>query len=406
MLLDYSSLLVAIGFSAICLSVILFSSWITARAETFLLTCAVGQGLIVLHVFSYSLYIARPVAGLDAFAFSLLLIGLATLNGASRQFRFGTASWVSPLTGGLAIAIVAAPLLAGYDGVGYVLFNIAAATLLAATAAEYWQARREAPGALTALAGLYLLAGLSFLPCAVMLVLNGEARLEGPPQNWAEDLNVIIAIIAVPGAGALTLALNQTRLARAHKREAMTDSLTGLLNRRALFDLVANEPLRGDVAVVLFDVDRFKAINDERGHAAGDQVLACFAQALRERADPGRRGRPTHPEPLPARTIFARLGGEEFALLLRGTTADAALREAEAIRARFAALVQERLALACTASAGIAFGQPNGYDFEATLNAADQMLYSAKRHGRDRVAMASARLVGSLNPAPRPSSRP
>ncbi|MBS7540969.1 GGDEF domain-containing protein [Ancylobacter lacus] len=400
MLIDYSSLLIAIGFSAICLSVILFSSWITARTETFLLTCAAALGLLVLHVFSYSLYIARPVPWLGAFAFSLLLAGLATLHAASRQFRLGASSWSSPLAGGLAIAIVAPPLLAGYDGVGCVLFNLAAATLLAATAAEYWRGRAEAPGAITALAGLHMLAGLSFLPCTVLLVLNGKARLDAPPQNWAEDLNVIIGIIAVPGAGALTLALNQTRLARAHKQEAMTDSLTGLLNRRALFDLVANEPLRGDVAVVLFDIDRFKTINDERGHAAGDQVLACFAQALRERVEQRAQQGPALPP------VFARLGGEEFALLLRGAVAESALREAEAVRARFAALVQERLHLGCTASAGIAFGQPNGYDFEATLNAADQMLYGAKRNGRDRVAIASARLVTLLTPTPRPSSHP
>ena len=82
------------------------------------------------------------------------------------------------------------------------------------------------------------------------------------------------------GIGALSLALNQGRIARHHQLEAQTDALTGLLNRRALFDLHGKTPIGAFTAVVVFDLDGFKAINDQYGHAAGDEVLKVFAAEL------------------------------------------------------------------------------------------------------------------------------
>jgi diguanylate cyclase (GGDEF)-like protein len=107
------------------------------------------------------------------------------------------------------------------------------------------------------------------------------------------------------GIGALSLALNQGRLARHHRRDALTDPLTGLLNRRALFDMHGNVPVGAFTAVVVFDLDNFKAINDEFGHAAGDEVLRVFAAELAGN--------------LRQTDVAARMGGEEFALVLKRT---------------------------------------------------------------------------------------
>jgi diguanylate cyclase (GGDEF)-like protein len=385
MLLDYTSLLLSIGFSAVCLSAILFAAWLTARTEAFLLTWAAGTACVVGNVFTYSVYVDAPSPTLGVIAFAFLLGGLSVLYGAARQFRLGRLPWRRTLIAGvLSLGIALPPIGIGYDGVGFALVNIAAAVLLAITAHEYWIGRHEAPSAITGIAALYLLVGISFALCGLVLSLDGRLVLDGPPSNWAEDLNLIIVIAGVPGIGAMSLALNQTRLARTHKREAMTDPLTGLLNRRALFDAHDSGALRGQMAVILFDIDRFKRINDEHGHATGDLVISLFAQALRESLGGGESA--------------ARLGGEEFALVLPKSSAEAALRHAEQVRSDFAALALHQGGLACTASAGIAFGEAHGSSFEAVLNAADQALYQAKRTGRDRIATAGLRLV---EPSPR-----
>lgn len=385
MLLDYTSLLLSIGFSAVCLSAILFATWLTSRADGPLLSWAIAAACVVGNVFTYSVYVGSPSALLGVIAFAFLLVGLSVLYGAARQFRLGETPMLRGLIAGVLTTVIALPPIAiGYDGVGFVLVNVAAAVLLALTAQEYWRGREEAPSAITAISVLYLIVGTSFALCALMLVLDGKLVLDGPPANWAEDLSIIIIIAGVPGIGALSLALNQTRLARTHKREAMTDPLTGLLNRRALFDAHDGGQLRRSMAVILFDIDRFKHINDEHGHATGDLVIELFAKSLRES--------------LSGSESAARLGGEEFALVLPRSSAEGALRHAERVRSGFAALALHQGGLVCTASAGIAFGEAHGSSFGAVLNAADQALYQAKRTGRDRIASAGLRLVEPATP--------
>lgn len=386
MLLDYTSLLLSIGFSAVCLAVILFAAWLTARTEAFLLTWATGTACVVGNVFTYSVYVDAPSPTLAIIAFAFLLGGLCVLLAAARQFRFGPLPWARLLiAAALTLGIALPPFALGYDGVGFALVNFAASVLLVLTAREYWSGRAEAPGAITGVASLYLLVGVSFALCGLVLAFDGRLVLDSPPSNWAEDLNLIIVIAGVPGIGAVSLALNQSRLARNHRHDAMTDPLTGLPNRRALFDAHDGAPLRRQLAVVLFDIDRFKRINDEHGHATGDHVIELFARALRDSLGEGQSA--------------ARLGGEEFALVLPSTGAEAALRHAEQVRSDFAALALHEAGLACTVSAGLAFGEANGTSFEAVLNAADQALYQAKRNGRDRIASAGLRLVEPAAPS-------
>jgi diguanylate cyclase (GGDEF)-like protein len=184
------------------------------------------------------------------------------------------------------------------------------------------------------------------------------------------------------GIGALSLALNQGRLARHHHRNALTDPLTGLLNRRALFDLHGDAPVGAFTAVVVFDLDSFKAINDEFGHAAGDEVLRMFARDLAGNLRPA--------------DVAARMGGEEFALVLKRTLPETVEATAEAIRAVFAAhrIETEMGSLMCTVSAGYAFGTKEGLSFDKVLSAADKALYAAKRGGRNRVTASAFRRAG------------
>lgn len=156
----------------------------------------------------------------------------------------------------------------------------------------------------------------------------------------------------------------------------MTDQLTGLMNRRALFDRCGNRSFSTVMAAVIFDIDRFKAVNDEFGHAAGDAVLKLFAEELVTN--------------LRAYDVVARLGGEEFTLVLDNVMPGRAEQIADRIRECFAAryFSFEGKTVKCTVSAGIAFGSNEGADFEGVLQAADRALYAAKRNGRNRVETA------------------
>jgi diguanylate cyclase (GGDEF)-like protein len=250
--------------------------------------------------------------------------------------------------------------------------------LLGMIGLEYWRGRAEAPVPMTGLSLLYWLVATSFFLCAAVLISNGQLVLSAAPENWAEDLNLYVSVAGVTGTGALSLALDQTRVARRHHIEAMTDQLTGLLNRRALFDRFSQAPLAG-AAVVLVDLDHFKSINDTHGHDAGDLVLRHFADLVRNLVRP--------------EDSAARIGGEEFVLLLAASSSERARDVAERLRMAFASRMTELagISVKATVSVGVALVDERG--FEVALSEADAALYRAKDLGRDRVELAKPSLA-------------
>ncbi|MBN8900062.1 MAG: diguanylate cyclase, partial [Rhodospirillales bacterium] len=161
---------------------------------------------------------------------------------------------------------------------------------------------------------------------------------------------------------------------------ALTDPLTGLYNqrylRRHLTALLGGSECP-DLALLILDVDHFKSVNDEHGHATGDRALRLIAETLRENTR--------------AADSLARYGGEEFVVVMAGSGSVDAAGAAERLRRAVEALVFETPAGQCrplTISVGIACtaGLPIGAD--ALLRAADQALYAAKRNGRNRVEIA------------------
>lgn len=171
------------------------------------------------------------------------------------------------------------------------------------------------------------------------------------------------------------LAFNSARQRELLERQASTDGLTDLLNRRAYLERLEAEIARAErsgsgVGVVLLDLDDFKRINDRYGHFEGDRVLCEIAARLRDavRID----------------ETVARYGGEEFALILASATADEALAATERFRSAIAAVMLEERPL--SASAGLALWPPDGSNADELLRAADTALYEAKGAGKDRTA--------------------
>jgi diguanylate cyclase (GGDEF)-like protein len=180
------------------------------------------------------------------------------------------------------------------------------------------------------------------------------------------------AALSAYGAHA-AIALSNARLVERLERQAAEDPLTGLANQRAFFRDCAAEFSRAqrngsEVSIVMLDLDDFKAINDEHGHPYGDQVLLRVADALRTSI----RGHDT----------AARMGGEEFAILLPDANADAAYDVAERARGAIARVRLASTTLSC--SAGVATASPANTVPADLLALADTALYEAKRLGRDR----------------------
>ncbi len=166
------------------------------------------------------------------------------------------------------------------------------------------------------------------------------------------------------------------------RAEAEFDELTGLLNRRAFDNRFAVEAARFEryrrpLALLLVDLDHFKEVNDRFGHDAGDRALAGVARAIAT----GIRGA----------DIAARIGGEEFAVLLPETRVPEAADVAERVRAAVAALDlrQGGVAIPLRVSAGVSAVPDCVEDAGALRSSADEALYAAKRAGRDRVAVAA-----------------
>jgi diguanylate cyclase (GGDEF)-like protein/PAS domain S-box-containing protein len=165
---------------------------------------------------------------------------------------------------------------------------------------------------------------------------------------------------------------------------ASHDSLTGLLGRAELQRRFQGELERAlrygrPLALLMFDADHFKAINDRHGHLAGDRVLAALAQCMRTN--------------LRGSDLVGRYGGEEFLAVLPETGIEQAAAMAERLRRRVAArdfAPPGAVQLAVTVSVGVAALGLHGDDPEALVDAADQALYAAKAAGRDRVVCAAA----------------
>jgi diguanylate cyclase (GGDEF)-like protein len=176
----------------------------------------------------------------------------------------------------------------------------------------------------------------------------------------------------------LLMALTKERAESNQRYAATIDPLTGIPNRRG-FSEQAQRLLarcgqdRGAVTLLLFDLDRFKSINDRFGHRTGDAVLVLFTRSAVHSLRP--------------LDLFGRIGGEEFVALLPGVNTETAIAVAERVRSNFmaATAVVEGQPVAATVSVGTASAAQSSYDFGALYAIADAALYRAKQKGRNRI---------------------
>ncbi|CAN7369153.1 GGDEF domain-containing protein [Pseudoxanthomonas sp. LjRoot143] len=222
---------------------------------------------------------------------------------------------------------------------------------------------------------------VSLLALALLIVVMAQLRiaLYGAPGTgtalyWLYTLTTIGFGLVLAGYRT-DFAVSAWQMRRRLVRQAHTDELTGLLNRNGWGDHAVAAHARAvaagnPVAVVVLDIDFFKRINDDHGHDGGDAVLQRLGGIMRARVG--------------ATGCAARIGGEEFAVLLEGNDALEAEAFAERLRREFGKAQGE---VATTLSAGVAHHRP-GESLGDQMRRADVALYDAKREGRDRVHVA------------------
>jgi len=249
------------------------------------------------------------------------------------------------------------------------------------TAYEFWRARHEPL--------------VSRWPAIVLFFTNGAMYLLRTPLNallheneadailssaWLSVLSFEAFLMTIATAFIL-LAMSKERTELRHKTAAMTDPLTGLLNRRAFLqdaETLMQQQIARDrpIAVLLIDLDHFKSINDRFGHAVGDKVLQIFAKTTRAA--------------LRQTDLVGRLGGEEFTVVLADAGIDNAYLVADRLRKAFAAAaaVVDGETIYATASIGVSVIVDPRQDLAKLITLADQALYLAKARGRNRVEIA------------------
>jgi diguanylate cyclase (GGDEF)-like protein len=218
----------------------------------------------------------------------------------------------------------------------------------------------------------------------LVLPLGGEGDesslyLYPPPEGFTEESRELARWLATQAS----IALENARLHGLVKAQAVTDELTGLANRRRFMDVVTLELKRSErfespLGLILVDLDDFKAVNDRFGHQTGDEALRALGDVFRAS--------------LRDVDLAARLGGEEFAVLLPETDGPGAEGVAERLRATLNAVELEGPAgdkLGVTASFGVAF-YPEAQSVDELLTLADTALYRAKAEGKNRVASTPA----------------
>lgn len=377
MALDVYTLFVCELYVMLFLIIIMVFAWRGAQYDRALgyLCLALGMTIVALWLSSLRAHGALflPVAvgnALVIIAYAVLINAFRALRGASDSYGWigGALLWgllclIPAFYHSLPWRIVAACLFcAAYTGV--MIFELyRARSILSVT---WWPAQ--------------LLLWLHLVFNLLRIALDGAVFNDQPGAIGGSAFSIWVileSIMLVIGLNFTFLAMVNERNQRQYKQASLLDPLTGVWNRRALFQLAEEYRLQCDrshmpLSVLLFDLDHFKSINDRFGHTQGDRVLVDFCRIAQAR--------------MPADGHFARLGGEEFAALLMMERKDAHAL-AEVIRLEVVQTLPDNVHY--TVSIGVACARGHDISVGHLMTEADEALYRAKAQGRNCVVSLS-----------------
>jgi diguanylate cyclase (GGDEF)-like protein len=390
--LDIPTLMVMQSFAIACAGAVLLFAWLQNRANAVLGLWGAANLCAAAGIVSLMLGLTLPQPALLGLGGCLLPSQVALIWKAARTFDGKPAplsiALAGPIFAGLAGVIPGVRDFAGSVGliVG-VVYAVAAAIAL-------WLGRAEA------LAPRWPLIVLTILHACALVIGTYSTLTGSTDQSAVPSLTSLFgliyfeSIVYALGAAVFVLGLVKERNEAASHRAARLDPLCGIANRSGFIESAERVLVRcrhdaDPVSVMMFDLDRFKAINDTHGHGAGDMVLRKFSEIAAAALRP--------------KDVFGRLGGEEFAVVLPRSSIEVAAVRADKIRAVFATScrVVGARQVDATVSCGIATSADGSETLDALLASADAALYRAKSEGRNRIKRAdqTAEAAPSFTPS-------
>lgn len=353
------------------------------RVLWFALAYAVGTGTplseLLVRFSDYPQVFAATSSATFLLAFLITAVAIAAFYRQRIPWLLLTAIFVG------SVALRAAIWGGERNTLSYELFYqlpFAAATLLCAVLVFRARDRQD-----WVLGALFLLVSAHFLlkPLVAVTFGSGSTAKAYADSAYALFSQSSSGILLVAVGLALVVAVLRKMLGEAQQASEV-DPLSGLLNRRGFIRrseaaIARAASSRGEVALLMLDLDHFKQINDTHGHSVGDRVIVAFARTLTDCCPP--------------KAIVGRIGGEEFAILLENSSGTIARLLGETIRAHLnCRALDEAARIHATVSVGLAVGD-GSMSLTELAQRADDALYDAKRSGRDRLCMAQASLAAS-----------
>jgi diguanylate cyclase (GGDEF)-like protein len=379
MQLDLPTLMVMQSFATACAGAVLLVAWSQNRKIRALALWGIAHIIAAGGILSLMLGFTSHQPAWLAIGGILLPLQSGLIWKAARTIDSKPAPLFLALLGPAVVGLAGGvPVL--QNAAGSLSLTVGAAYSLA-TAATFWLGRKER------LAARLPLVILSAVHAAALLIGTYSTFSGSTGQDVVPSIASLFgfiyfeSIIFALGTSVFILALVKERNEAAGLAAARTDSLTGIASRAAFLDSAERVLLRSrrdgaPVSVMMFDLDRFKAINDRHGHAVGDAVIRRFCEITTAALRPNE--------------VFGRVGGEEFVVVLPGSSIEAACVRAERIRISFAEdcrFVRDRQVNA-TVSGGVSVSLKSEQTLEELLEYSDAALYGAKADGRNRIKRA------------------
>jgi diguanylate cyclase (GGDEF)-like protein len=390
MQLDGLSLMVAGCFVATFGGLILIGAWAEMRGTRALLWWGGGHLVNTIGAASFAVGLATGNALAATLGAGGIVVSMTLYWAGTRAFFHRRPLAWPVVTGILVWALVTLFTLPMGSHPSLGAFALLTALIMSAAGGELAIARDDRLRARWPLVAVFALHACFMLVGFVEFVL-GNLTIDATPEvtSWF-GLVHFERLIFLVGSTVFMIGLARERKELVSATAAYVDSLTGVANRGAFFTRAERLYRRtrqaaSPIALIVFDLDHFKDINDTHGHLVGDRVLKAFAETVGEVLRPG--------------DLFGRIGGEEFAAILPGAGAEAACVVAERVRHAFELAPKSagETEIRATVSAGVASAGAST-KLETTLEAADRALYRAKAGGRNRVERA-AELAAEANAA-------
>lgn len=378
MQLDLPTLMVMQSFALACAGAVLLVAWLQNRMVSALAFWGFANVIAAVGILSLMLGFTLHQQVWLAFGGILLPLQASLIWKAARIIDSKPAPLVFVVLGPLVVALAGGVL--GLRSIAGSLSLIAGAVYSLLCVTTLWPGKER-------LAARWPLIGLSGAHAVALLIGTYSTFSGSTGQDVVPSITSLFgfiyfeSVIFALGTSVFILALVKERNEAAGMTAGRTDALTGIANRASFLESAGRvlERCRRDsapVSVMMFDLDRFKAVNDGHGHAVGDAVIRKFCEIITAALRP--------------HDVFGRMGGEEFAVVLPGSSIESAYVRAERMRVSFAASCRfaRNRQVDATVSCGLSVSLHAEQTLTALLEEADTALYCAKSEGRNRVKRA------------------